>query len=209
MWSFWRNFHHWLHWKFSFRKCCFSIAGNYVPSLNCFFCWPHRPSLDQLVAQKWLKMGICLLRLTDILLSNLMRSLFVPMARNSLRWRHNGNDSVSNHQPQDCLLNRLFRRRSKKTSKLRVTGICAGNSPGTGKFPAHMASNAESVSIWWRHHGWILCYSDVGTVRFTFKPGITENGRNPWTDWSKGQRYPWQCVYFLVNISWYISHKLI
>ena len=70
-----------------------------------------------------------------------------------LRWRHNEGDSVSNHQPHDCLLNRLFRRRSKKTSKLRVTGLCAGNSPGTGEFPAQMASYAENVSIWWRHHG--------------------------------------------------------
>ena len=70
-----------------------------------------------------------------------------------LRWRHNGRDSVSNHQPHDCLLNRLLRRRSKKTSKLRVTGPCAGNSPGTGEFPAQMAGNAENVSIWWRHHG--------------------------------------------------------
>ena len=69
-----------------------------------------------------------------------------------LRWRHNGRDSVSNHQSHDCLLNRLFRRRSKKTSKLRVTGLCVGNSPGTGEFPAQMASNAENVSIWCRHH---------------------------------------------------------
>ena len=23
---------------------------------------------------------------------------------------------------------------------------------GTGEFPAQMASNAENVSIWWRHH---------------------------------------------------------
>ena len=43
--------------------------------------------------------------------------------------------------------------RSKKTSKLRVTGLCAGNSPGTSEFPAQMASNAENVSIWWRHNG--------------------------------------------------------
>ena len=71
---------------------------------------------------------------------------------NTLQWRHNGNDGVSNHQPHGCLLNRLFGRRSKKTSKLRVTGLCAGNSPGTGEFPAQMASNAENVSIWWRHH---------------------------------------------------------
>ena len=70
----------------------------------------------------------------------------------TLRWRYNERDIVSNHQPHDCVLNRLFRRRSKKTSKLRVTGLCAGNSPGISKFPAQMASNAENVSIWWRHH---------------------------------------------------------
>ena len=68
-----------------------------------------------------------------------------------LQLRNNGRDSVSNHQPHDCLLNCLFRRRSKKTSKLRVTGLYAGNSPETGEFPAQMASNAENVSIWWRH----------------------------------------------------------
>ena len=70
----------------------------------------------------------------------------------SIQWRHNGGDSVSNHQPHDCFLNRLSRRRSKKISKLRVIGLCAGKSPGTGEFPAQMASNAENVSIWWRHH---------------------------------------------------------
>ena len=48
----------------------------------------------------------------------------------ALHWRHNDHDGVSNHQPHDCLLNRLFRRRSKITSKLRVTGLCEGNSPG-------------------------------------------------------------------------------
>ena len=71
----------------------------------------------------------------------------------TLRWRHNDHAGVSNHQHHGCLLNRLFRRKSKKTSKLRVTGLCAGNSPGTGEFPAQMASYAENVSIWWRHHG--------------------------------------------------------
>ena len=47
----------------------------------------------------------------------------------ALHWRHNDYDDVSNHQPCGCLLKRLFRRRSKKTSKLRVTGPCVGNSP--------------------------------------------------------------------------------
>ena len=70
----------------------------------------------------------------------------------TLLWRHNEHDSVSNHQPHHCLLNRLFGHRSKKTSKLRVTGLCEGNSPGTGEFPAQKARNAENVSIWWRHH---------------------------------------------------------
>ena len=68
---------------------------------------------------------------------------------------------VSNHQPHDCLLKRLFRRRSKKASKLRVTGLSEGNSPVTGEFPTQRASNAENVSIWWRHHA--LCVMDKST----------------------------------------------
>ena len=84
----------------------------------------------------------------------------------SLLWRHSRRDGVSNHQPHDCLLNRLFRRRSKKTSKLRVTGLCAGNSPVTGEFPAQMASNAENVSIWWRHHA--APYSHYNMIWFRY-----------------------------------------
>ena len=55
--------------------------------------------------------------------------------RRTLHWHHNGHDGVSNHQPHGCLLKRLFRRRSKKTSKLRVTGFCVGNSPGPVNSP--------------------------------------------------------------------------
>ena len=75
-----------------------------------------------------------------------------------LQWCHNGHNGVSNHQHHGCLLNRLFGCRSKKTSKLRVTGLCAGNSPVTGDRwnPVQMASNAENVSILWRHHGYVL-----------------------------------------------------
>ena len=73
-----------------------------------------------------------------------------------------------NHQPYDCLLNRLFGLRSKKTSKFRLTGLCAGNSPGTDEFPAQMASNAENVFIWWRHHDWLASLgtgTSAGTVK--------------------------------------------
>ena len=89
---------------------------------------------------------ICVNTTTARTLSNLLvhcciisNSLFNPLP---LQWRHNGRDGVSNHQPHDCFLNHLFRRRSKKISKLRVTG----------ELPANKASNAENVSMWWRHH---------------------------------------------------------
>ena len=90
----------------------------------------------------------------------------------TLHWRHNDHDGVSNHQPHGCLLNRLFRPRSKKTSKLCVTGLCAGNSRGpvnsphkwpvTRKmFPSDdVIMNTESVSISWHHclHQHIIVY---------------------------------------------------
>ena len=75
-----------------------------------------------------------------------------------LQWRHNERDGVSNHQPHDCLLKRLFfRHRWKKTPKLCVTGLCGGNSPVTGEFPAQRASNAKNF-LSWRHHGDITSF---------------------------------------------------
>ena len=85
----------------------------------------------------------------SITLTSLWR---LDLRYHALLWRQNGRDGVSNHQPRGCLLNRSFRHRSKKTSKLRVTGLCAGNSPVIGEFPTQKCSNAENVSIWWRHH---------------------------------------------------------
>ena len=51
-----------------------------------------------------------------------------------LQWRYNERAGVSNHHPHDCLLNRLFRSKSKKTAKLRVTSLLV-----TGEFPAQRA----------------------------------------------------------------------
>ena len=84
----------------------------------------------------------------DGMVGELLRGVSGP-----LQWCHQERDGVSNHQPHDCLLNPLFRRGTKKTSKLRVTGLCEGNSRVTSEFPAQRASNAENVSIWWHHHG--------------------------------------------------------
>ena len=69
--------------------------------------------------------------------------------RSALLWRHNGRGSVSNHQPHDCLLNRLFRQIKESVKAPRHWPFC--------EFPAQMASNAENVSIWWRHHGSAHC----------------------------------------------------
>ena len=120
---------------------CQIVAKSFI---SCKACIPQK---ERRCHKQWL-----------LLISKMSRNFFLRRASRwnlilSLQWRHNGRDGVSNHQPHDCLLNRLFKRRSKKTSKLRVTGLCAGNSPVIGEFPAQMASNAENDSIWWRHHG--------------------------------------------------------
>ena len=61
----------------------------------------------------------------------------------ALQWRHNDSDGVSNRLPQNCLLNRVIRHRTKKTSKYRVIGLNVGNSLVTNEFPAQRASNVE------------------------------------------------------------------
>ena len=111
--------------------------------------------------------------------------------------------------------------RSKKTSKLRVTSLCAGNSPGTGEFPTQTASNAENVSIWWRHHArrffsrwyfigkhwndlsldyncmgqaWIRVYFKELNVLRTNHFGSTKSISGllmPWLPTSPGHQYPW------------------
>ena len=87
---------------------------------------------------------------------------------------HDELDGVSNHQPHDYLLNRLFRQRLNKASRLRITGPCVGNSPVTGEFPAQRASNAQNVSIWWRHHDYYDSppTGDNGTARMSPYAGV-------------------------------------
>ena len=84
----------------------------------------------------------------------------------TLERRHNELDDFSNHRCIECLISHWFKHRSKKTPKLCVIGLCDGNSPLTGEFPAQRSINAENVSIWWRHHkldpavpvGIVLCH---------------------------------------------------
>ena len=90
--------------------------------------------------------------LCEIPTSSVTYPYIVLFCTETLQWRHNERDGTSDHQTYDCLLNRLCRRRSTRTSKICVTGLCAGNSPVTGEFPAQRTSDTENVSIWWRHH---------------------------------------------------------
>ena len=79
--------------------------------------------------------------------------LILPLLKpKTSQWRQDERDCVSNHRRLACLLSCLLMRRSKKISKLCVTGLCEGNSRVTGEFLAQRASNADNVSIWWRHY---------------------------------------------------------
>ena len=125
----------------------FQIQWRHCSANNIF----AYPSESNRVSHAWPK----IIRINNYQRLYLFKPTFCHMlyCTGALQWRHNRGNGISNHQPHHSLVNRLFRCRSKKTSKLRVTGLWAGNSPVTGEFPAQMSSNAENISIWWRHHG--------------------------------------------------------
>ena len=104
--------------------------------------------------------------------------MFNQKSIRSLQWHHNGCNGISNHQSQDCFLNHSFRHKSKKTSNLRVTGLCAGNSPVTGEFPPKKASNAENVFIWWCYYVDVqMAGGASGWIQYTAIPTSVEQGK--------------------------------
>ena len=142
---------------------------------------------------------------------NIISYMFSTCLRNGmfpLHWRHNEHDGVSNHQPHDCLLNRLSRRRSKKTSKLRVTGLCAGNSPGPVNSPHKGPVTRKmfpfddfTMSHSNGHRPW-TCY-----IMFAFYVFVT---RSIWFYWSRKTRsipllsMPWLLVSPRQYPSWHL-----
>ena len=92
-----------------------------------------------------------MLRLT-MSLKSAPRVIFTYIYIHSYVYIHNERNVVSNHHPLICLFNRLFRCGSRKTSKLRVTGLCEENTLVTVEFSAQRVSNAENVFIWGRLH---------------------------------------------------------
>ena len=81
-------------------------------------------------------------------ISRLKPATTTSWACSSIRWRHNGSNSVSNQPPHDCLLNRLFRSRSTKTSKLRVTGRKCFHLMASSCLPS---KGSHKVLVVWRH----------------------------------------------------------
>ena len=115
-------------------------------ALTKYFYLPRRKCHAFFDCSPWMLSVACRLKATRLLYAWTTQKQWVGhevittsmsqfIRHNTLHWRHNDYDGVSNHQPRGCLLNRLFRRRSKKTSKLCVTGLCVGNSPGPVNSP--------------------------------------------------------------------------
>ena len=91
----------------------------------------------------------------------------------TLQWPHNERDGVSSHRRLHCLLNCLMRHRSKKMSKLRVTGLCEGDLQVAGELSEQKASNKEKDSIWWRHHVLRQTITSLGAVAIYIYPPET------------------------------------
>ena len=105
-----------------------SITGEFAPfSYRCFHGFP----LTLLYCDFY---GV-----SDVTLDAWAKTTHINVYKNrtirTFHWRHNGCDGVLIHQRPDCLFNRLFRRRSKKIPKPRVTSLCADYSPVTGEYP--------------------------------------------------------------------------
>ena len=84
--------------------------------------------------------------------------LQVVIMPTSLQWRQNERHRVSNHQHLDHLLRRLFRRTSKKTSKIYATGLCEWNPLVMSGFPNKGPVTRKMFPFdhhgypkWWHH----------------------------------------------------------
>ena len=158
-------------------------------------------------------------------IGRLMKISVSTNEKRALHWRHNDHDGVSNHQLHGCLLNRLFRRRSKKTSKLRVTGLCAGNSPGPVNSPhkgpvTRKMFPFDDVIMDRRYHGDIhsRMHTRISSTRRCIKKrnGVRSPATWPW--WLNKSLYKhsyWnidihsEMISSLINIVWRLKSILL
>ena len=118
----------------------------------------------------------------------------------SLQWYHNGRDGLSNHQRLHCLLNRLFRRWSKKIPKLRVTGFVRGvyrspvNSPHKGPVTRKMFPFDDvimSFGLCWTgerfHRPCDFIWNGRRDLAWIFDSSRVENGY-AWVSWALSRK---------------------
>ena len=128
-------------------------------------------------------------------------SRHVPLQR-----RHNGHHSVSSHQPHDCCLHNRLYRQIKENIKARC------HWPVIGEFPSQIASNAENVSTWWRHHAKdrALNLHDLLNLipggRLNKKDGLTRYGNSHVIKWIHLPRY-WPFVWGIHRFPMKSPHK--
>ena len=99
-----------------------------------------------------------------------------------LQWRHNGLDSISNHQHHDCLLKHLFRHRLKKTQSSTSLAFVRGihrrpvNSPHKGPVTRKIFPSDDVIMLWLPQCLWINFHamwpSDVARLHHRSGPTL-------------------------------------
>ena len=145
-WSWVNNSHSWQRSVRSWR--CRTAQGIGWGWVSCtlypeyMYLTPFRHSVGQVsIIRPQVRMNIPFIAVHSGLVS------MCVLSRIKITWHYNDvimSTMVSrNHRRLNCLLNHLFGRRSKKTSKPRIAGLCEGNWAMIGEFPAQRTSNAE------------------------------------------------------------------
>ena len=133
--SFWRNFHHWMHWEFLKWQLPVQPVMKISSLWRNFRFSRHDP-------------------LTNCYTTSQCGVRFEVIAHYVKTNHYCDVIMCHNHRCPRCLLDCLFRCWSNKTSKLRVTGFCEGNSPVTGDFPRAKGQLRRKcfytmTSSWW------------------------------------------------------------
>ena len=113
----------------------------YVPKQNRYTIQPKGPVIGNVVTHS-----------LNELLAIWRLFLDSSQSHQTLQWRHNERDGISNHQPRDCLFNRLFKAQIKENIKAPRHWPSWGEFTGDRWIPRTKGQYHGKASIWWRHH---------------------------------------------------------
>ena len=108
---------------------------NYHSELGILYAYFMTKYSNAFMYQKTCRLLIMSLDSHAVMLAIRNACLTMYQYDSTLQLRHNEPDGAPSHRRHDCLFNCLFRCKSKKTSKLRVTRLCDRNSTVTGEIP--------------------------------------------------------------------------